>query len=135
LTDGNGISKGCWLKSSIVLCYILELLHKWLLLPCLELPIPVILFRLGRGLNDLQPFQGKHLWMLFSLQELSIPVKFAGTGEGLNGLQPFDVDALMSCSFPWDVNGSSSLLEGADLMHALWLWQDPITVMGIDIVW
>jgi hypothetical protein len=70
---------------------------------------------------------GKHLWMLFSLEELSIPVKFAGTGEGLNDLQPFDVEALMSCSFPWDVDGSSSMLGGADLMYAMWLWQDPIS--------
>jgi hypothetical protein len=70
---------------------------------------------------------GKHLWMLFSLEELSIPVKFARTGEGLNDLQPFDVEALISCSFPWDVDGSSSMLGGADLMYAIWLWQDPIS--------
>lgn len=62
---------------------------------------------------------GKHLWRLFSLQDLSILVKFPGTGEGLNDLQPFDVEALMSCSFPQEVDGSSSMLGGADLMYAM----------------
>jgi hypothetical protein len=39
---------------------------------------------------------------------------------GAQWLQPFVVEALMSCSFPWDVNGrSSSMLGGVDQMFAL----------------